>query len=152
MDNKTIFSKTGKGVLEIKNKAGKLPKDLVKVLTLIDGKSSVADLIAKVRLNDAEINKALNELTTGGYIKEFANTSTGVRSSGEGAYVDDLDFTSSLSPGKNVYQNAQSEWRHRQTADRAEAEPDTKSQRDGEDRPKKEHAAKQAPQGSGRPA
>ena len=55
MDNNTIFSKTGKGVLEIKNKAGKLPKDLLKVLTLIDGKSTVADLLVKAKLNDAKL-------------------------------------------------------------------------------------------------
>ena len=78
MDKKIIYSKTGKGVLEIKNKAGKLPKDLVKVLALIDGKSNVADLIAKAKFSDAEVNKALSDLSTGGYIKEFANTSTGV--------------------------------------------------------------------------
>ena len=69
MDNKTIYSKTGKGVLEIKNKAGKLPKDLVKVLTLIDGKSTVADLMSRSKLGDADMNKALGDLTTGGYIK-----------------------------------------------------------------------------------
>ena len=146
MDNKTIYSKTGKGVLEIKNKAGKLPKDLVKVLTLIDGKSTVADLISKSKLSDADMNKALGDLTTGGYIKEFANTSTGVPSSGGGGggYVDDLDFTSSLSPGKNVYQNAQTEWRQRETADRAKAEAETKRKREDEERLKKEQASKQA--------
>ena len=106
MEKKTIYSKTGKGVLEIKNKAGKLAKDLVKVLTLIDGKSTVADLISKSKFSDAEMNKALSDLATAGYIKEFANTSTGTKSGGAGSYVDDLDFTSSLSPGKNVYQNA----------------------------------------------
>ena len=150
MDKKTIYSKTGKGVLEIKNKAGKLSKDLVKVLTLIDGKSSVADLITKAKLSDAETYKALSDLSTGGYIKEFANTSTGVRGSGEGAYVDDLDFTSSLSPGKNVYQNAQSEWRQRETADRAKAEQDAKRKREEEERLKKEKAAQQAREESAR--
>ena len=64
MDNKTIYSKTGKGVLEIKNKAGKLPKDLVKVLTLIDGKSSVSDLMSKSKLSDPDMNKALADLNT----------------------------------------------------------------------------------------
>ena len=150
MDNNTIFSKTGKGVLEIKNKAGKLPKDLLKVLTLIDGKSTVADLLVKAKLNDAEINKALSDLITGGYIKEFANTSTGTQGSGGGSYVDDLDFTSSLSPGKNVYQNAQSEWRQRETADRAKAEQDAKRKRDEEERLKKEQANKQAREESAR--
>jgi len=144
MDNKTIYSKTGKGVLEIKNKAGKLPKDLIKVLTLIDGKSTVADLMAKSKLSDADTSKALGDLTAGGYIKEFANTSTGVKSGGAGSYVDDLDFTSSLSPGKNVYQNAQSEWRQRESADRAKAEQEAKLKREQEERLKKDLAAKQA--------
>ena len=34
MDQKTIYSKTGKGVLEIKNKGGKLSKDLTRILVL----------------------------------------------------------------------------------------------------------------------
>jgi len=144
MENNTIYSKTGKGVLEIKNKAGKLPKDLVKVLALIDGKSTVTDLIAKSKLSNADMNKALSDLSTGGYIKEFANTSTGTQSGGAGSYVDDLDFTSSLSPGKNVYQNAQSEWRQRETADRAKAEQEAKRKREEEERTKKEQAVKLA--------
>ena len=75
MDKKTIYSKTGKGVLEIKNKAGKLSRDLFKVLSLIDGKSNVAELIAKSKFSDAELDRSLMELSTGGYIKEFSNTS-----------------------------------------------------------------------------
>src|SRR5258708_24381049 len=102
MDNKTIYSKTGKGVLEIKNKAGKLPKDLVKVLTLIDGKSTVSDLMAKSRLGDAEMNKALGDLSTGGYIKEFANTSTGTPSGGAGTDVCDPALTPSRSPRQKM--------------------------------------------------
>jgi len=144
MDNKTIFSKTGKGVLEIKNQAGKLPTDLVRVLTLIDGKSTVADLTAKSKLNHDEVNKALNELTTAGYIKEFAYSSAGARPGGEAVYVDDLDFTSSLSPGENVYQSAETESRQREIADRAKAEQETKHRREQGDRLKNEQAAKQA--------
>ncbi len=144
MDKKTIYSKTGKGVLEIKNKAGKLPKELLKVLTLIDGKSTIADLLARSKLNDGEMNKVLGDLTTGGYIKEFANTSTGTQGGAGGSYVDDLDFTSSLSPSKNVYQNAQTEWRQRESADRAKAEQDAKRKREEEDRLKKEQSAQLA--------
>src|SRR3954466_8841392 len=150
MDNKIIYSKTGKGVLEIKNKAGKLARDLVKVLTLVDGKCTVADLISKSKFSDAEMNKALGDLTTAGYIKEFANTSTGTKSGGAGSYVDDLDFTSSLTPTKNVYQNAQSEFRQRETADRAKAEEDAKRKRDQEDEQKKQEAGKLAREESAR--
>ena len=141
MDNKIIYSKTGKGVLEIKNKAGKLARDLVKVLTLVDGKCTVADLISKSKFSDAEMNKALSDLTTAGYIKEFANTSTGTKGGGAGSYVDDLDSTSSLAPTKKGYQNAQSEWRQRETADRAKAEEEAKQKRDQEEQQKKQEAA-----------
>jgi hypothetical protein len=144
MATKTIYSKTGKGVLEIKNKAGKLPKDLVKVLTLIDGKSTVAELASKVKLSEAEMNKAIGELKAGGYIKEFANTSTGTQGGGAGSYVDDLDFTTSLSPSKNVYQTAQTEWRQRESADRVKAEQEAKRKREEEERLKKDLASKQA--------
>ena len=156
MDKKTIYSKTGKGVLEIKNKAGKLSKDLVKVLTLIDGKSNMADLLAKAKFDDAEMDKAITQLSAGGYIKEFSNTSTGVSSAGSGpgggSYVDDLDFTSSLtsSKSKNPYQSAQTEWRQRESADRAKAEVDAKKKREEEDQLKKEQASKLAREESGR--
>ncbi len=156
MDKKTIYSKTGKGVLEIKNKAGKLSKDLIKVLTLIDGKSNMADLLAKAKFDDAEMDKAITQLSAGGYIKEFSNTSTGVSSGGSdpggGSYVDDLDFTSSLtsSKSKNPYQSAQTEWRQRESADRAKAEVDAKKKREEEDQLKKEQASKLAREESGR--
>jgi len=156
LDKKTIYSKTGKGVLEIKNKAGKLSKDLVKVLTLVDGKSTVADLMAKAKFDDAEMDKAITQLSAGGYIKEFANTSTGVSPGGGGAaggYVDDLDFTSSLtssSAKSNPYQSAQTEWRQRESADRAKAEQDAKKKRELEEQAKKEQAGKQAREEAGR--
>ena len=145
MDTKTIYSKTGKGVLEIKNKAGKLAKDLGKVLALIDGKSTVAELIAKSRLSDAEMDRALSQLSTGGYIKEFSNTSGSAPSAPlESSYVDDLDFTSSLAPGKNPYQSAQTEFRQRESADRVKAEQEAKKKREEEERLKKEQALRQA--------
>src|SRR5712692_2536528 len=53
---------------------------------------------------------SLLQLSTGGYIKEFSNTSGSAPSTPlESSYVDDLDFTSSLAPGKNPYQSAQTE-------------------------------------------
>jgi len=145
MDKRTIYSKTGKGVLEIKNKAGKLAKDLVKVLTLIDGKSTVADLVAKSRLSDADMDRSLSQLSTGGYIKEFSNTSGSAPSAPlESSYVDDLDFTSSLAPGKNPYQSAQTEFRQRESADRVKAEQEARKKREEEERLKKEQALRQA--------
>ena len=154
MDKSTIFSKTGKGVLEIKSKAGKLPKDLFKLLTLIDGKSVVGDLLAKSKFDEAEMNKALGDLTAGGYIKEFSNTSSSQAGAGQagGGYVDDLDFTASLAPGKSVYQNAQSEWRQRETADRDKAEKEAKRKRQEDEDLKKQQATRQARDESARMA
>ena len=154
MDKSTIFSKTGKGVLEIKSKAGKLPKDLFKLLTLIDGKSVVGDLLAKSKFDEAEMNKALGDLTAGGYIKEFSNTSSSQAGAGQagGGYVDDLDFTTSLAPGKSVYQNAQSEWRQRETADRDKAEKEAKRKRQEDEGLKKQQATRQARDESARMA
>ncbi|MGH8863582.1 MAG: hypothetical protein ACREVZ_02885 [Burkholderiales bacterium] len=145
MDKKTIYSKTGKGVLEIKNKAGKLAKDLVRILTFIDGKSTVAELISKSRLSDADMSRSLSQLSNGGYIKEFSNTSGSAPSASSGSsYVDDLDFTSSLGPGKNPYQSAQTEFRQRESADRVKAEQEARKKREEEERLKKEQALRQA--------
>jgi hypothetical protein len=145
MDKKTIYSKTGKGVLEIKSKAGKLARDLVRVLTLIDGKSNVAELISKSRLSDADMNRSLSQLSNGGYIKEFSATSSSASgTSSASSYVDDLDFTSSLGPGKNPYQSAQTEFRQRESADRVRAEQEARKKREEEERLKKEQALRQA--------
>ncbi|MEX0960048.1 MAG: hypothetical protein WDZ63_12240 [Burkholderiales bacterium] len=144
MDKKTIYSKTGKGVLEIKNKAAKLSKDLGRILSLIDGKSTVADLIARSRMSDADVSRCLKQLEDSGYIKEFANPSAGYSGGppADTSYVDDLDFTSTLAPGKRVYQSSQTEWRAREQADRAKAEAEARQKRDEAERKKKEEAVK----------
>ena len=50
MDKDSIFSKTGKGLLEIKNKSNRLSKDHLRVLTLVDGKTKFGDLLAQTRV------------------------------------------------------------------------------------------------------
>jgi hypothetical protein len=147
MDQKIVYSKTGKGVLEIKNKAGKLSRELAKVLSQVDGKSAVADLIAKSKLAEANLARCLKQLEDGGYIKEFASLS-GVMSSAStssaSSYVDDLDFTTTLSPGKRVYSNAQSDFSQSESASRKRAEAEaTKNRQAGEER-KRQDAKNQA--------
>jgi len=150
MDHKIVYSKTGKGVLEIKNKAGKLSRELAKVLGLVDGKSSVADLVAKSKLADADVSRVLKQLEERGYIKEFSSLSgvSGARSSssfsGSSSYVDDLDFTKKLSPGKRVYSSSQAEMRARESAEREQAEADAKRKREDAEQKKKNQAALQA--------
>ena len=147
MDQRIIYSKTGKGVLEIKNKAGKLSRDLAKVLTLVDGKSAVEDLISKSKLSDADIERSLKQLEEGGYIKEFSTLSNSISSAsstGSSSYVDDLDFTSSLSPGKRVYSNSATEMRARESAEREKAEAEARRKREQAEQAKKNQAAQQA--------
>jgi hypothetical protein len=143
MDQKTIYSKTGRGVLEIKNKGGKLSKDLVKVLTLIDGKSTVADLVSKSRLPDADIARCIKQLEDGGYIKEFSSLSGQLSTvpPADTSYVDDLDFTATLAPGKKVYQSSALEMRAREEAERKKAEEEARRKREDEERRKKEAGA-----------
>jgi hypothetical protein len=152
MDKKTIYSKTGKGVLEIKNKAGKLSRELGRILSLIDGKSTVADLSAKSRMADGDIIRCLKQLEDTGYIKEFANPSAGYSGGppADTSYVDDLDFTSTLAPGKRIYQNSQTEWRAREQADRAKAEAEAKQKREEAERKKKLEAEKAEREEAGR--
>ncbi len=147
MDQKIVYSKTGKGVLEIKNKAGKLSRELAKVLGLVDGKSSVEDLIAKSKLSDADIARVLKQLEDRGYIKEFSSLSGAMSSAssvGSSSYVDDLDFTKQLSPGKRVYSSSQAEMRARESADREQAEAEARRKREEAEQKKKAEAAKQA--------
>jgi hypothetical protein len=146
MDQKTIFSKTGKGVLEIKNKAGKLSKDLVKVLTLIDGKSSVADVVAKSKFSVGDITRFIKQLEDAGYVKEFNNPSSSSYEAAptESSYVDDLDFTASLPPGKRIYQSGQAEFRQQESAARIQAEAEAKRKREEEEKRKREEAERQA--------
>ena len=40
----TVFTKTSKGVLEVRNKTIKLSRDLNQIFLLVDGKSTVADM------------------------------------------------------------------------------------------------------------
>jgi hypothetical protein len=85
MNLKTIYTKTGKGMLEMKNKT--LPKDISRVLTLIDGKSNVGSILGKEDKSDeAKLREMLKKLENEGYIRVF---STGP----ETMFSGDLDFT-----------------------------------------------------------
>ena len=103
MDRTTVFSKTGKGLLEIKSKASRLPKDQVKVLTLVDGKATLEDLVGKSRIVEVELRKILNALASTGFIKEFTSAASSSPSASPttvpgGGEAEDLDFTQVLGP------------------------------------------------------
>ena len=73
MENKTIFTKTAKGVSEAVGKTPVLSRDLRTVLKEVDGKASLDELIGKIgSLSEAKLHAALNKLNAEDYIREFS--------------------------------------------------------------------------------
>ena len=131
MNKTTVFSKTGKGLLEIKNKSNRLSKDQFRVLNLVDGKATLDDLVDKGRITEVELRKVLTALSDGGFIKEFTNPGSNPDYASvtlppvppSASYVDDLDFTQILGPAKPAakpvfYQSAATEQRQREESER----------------------------------
>ena len=87
----TIYTKTAKGVLEVKTRAGKLGRDLNALLATVDGKTPVADLLSLSGLTSPQLQHALNELAAAAYIKAVAQPAQPQSSAEAG---DELDFTS----------------------------------------------------------
>ncbi len=156
MNRTTVFSKTGKGLLEIKNKSNRLSKDQFRVLNLVDGKATLDDLVDKSRITEIELRKVLAALADGGFIKEFANpTATGDYTSvtippvpPSTSYVDDLDFTQILGPAKSAkpgfYQSAQTEQKQREESARKASEAAASKAREEAEKRGKEEAARRA--------
>ena len=64
---RTIYTKTPKGVMEVK----KLDRASGKVFLTVDGKSTVADLGKKSGLEDKELHELLEKMSADGYIRVF---------------------------------------------------------------------------------
>jgi hypothetical protein len=152
MNRTAVFSKTGKGLLEIKNKGNKLSKDQYRVLNLVDGKANLLDLADKAKVSELEVRKILNALSEGGFIKEFSNPAGGDLGSSSvppsASYADDLDFTTILGPAQPVkpgfYQSALTEQRQREEAERKASEAAATRAREEAERRAKEEAARRA--------
>ena len=109
---KSVYAKTPKGVLEVKNRTAKLTREEGTVFMMVDGKSTVADLLKKSGMGDMRLNYAIEKLTTDGFIKIFsapapvagpppatAATMASVVPAGQTS-SDDLDFTSPTTMSK----------------------------------------------------
>ena len=59
---KTIYTKTPKGVMEVKNKTAKLDRAAGQVFLVVDGKSTVADLLKKSGIEEKILHEALEKL------------------------------------------------------------------------------------------
>ena len=73
MDNSAIYSKTSKGINELKSGAKNIPRDDARVLTLIDGASSVNDLSEMLdSANNKKLDTTLASLLHQGLIRVFS--------------------------------------------------------------------------------
>ncbi len=90
MDQATVFTKTAKGITQVNQRSASLPKDLMKVLKMIDGKSSFSKILEKSELDKAALEKALNALTRDGFARVFETRKDEALFDSD----DDFDFTS----------------------------------------------------------
>lgn len=95
MHPQTIFAKTPKGVLEVKNRTLRLARDFGLVFLAVDGKTPVADLPQKARVDDTVLPLALDRLLADGYIQVFHRPPAARRGKAISGADLDLDFTSS---------------------------------------------------------
>src|SRR5690606_15166177 len=66
---RTIYSKTPKGVLEVKNRTAKLDRTSNNVFQAVDGKSTVADLVKKTDIEEKKLHEVLEKLTNDGFLR-----------------------------------------------------------------------------------
>ena len=73
MSEQTIYTKTAKGVLEVRNRTIRLPRELERVFSLVDGKSSVSEILSKSDgMAYDDLVSALTKLTKEGFVKVFS--------------------------------------------------------------------------------
>jgi hypothetical protein len=92
MDNKTVFTKTAKGITQVNQRSASLSRDLMKILKLIDGKSSLGDILQRAEMDKPSLEKAVNTLIKDGFARVFET-----RKEPDPFGEDDFDFTA---PGK----------------------------------------------------
>src|SRR5574340_538157 len=94
MHAQTIYAKTAKGVLGIKNKSTKLPRDLDLMFLMVDGKSTVADLARKSGIPEEKLLDGFDKLVADGFIKVFLSPVAAPSEAAAPQAGLDLDFTS----------------------------------------------------------
>jgi len=90
MDKETVFTKTAKGITQVNQRSASLSKDLMKVLKLIDGKSSFNQIMEKGELDKPFLEKAMVTLQKDGFARIFETRKEEADPFGED---DDFDFT-----------------------------------------------------------
>jgi len=158
----TVYTKTAKGILEIRNKSVKLPRELGLVFLSVDGKSSVADLLPRSGMTAPHLQHAINTLVADGYIKAVSGPARAAP--GPAGDAGDLDFTSAEAMTKlnmeaashalavaDAAKRAQAEARaaleaqmRQESEARARALAETRAEAEAEARAKAEEAARAA--------
>ena len=70
MDWTTVYAKTAKGVMELTGKSKRLSRDFMRVLQLVDGKVSAAEMLTlSGKISEIKLNQALDSLHAEGYVK-----------------------------------------------------------------------------------
>ena len=92
MDKTTVFTKTAKGITQVNQRSASLSKDLMKVLKLVDGKSTFEQIMERADVDKAVLEKAVNTLIKDGFARIFET-----RREPDPFGEDDFDFTA---PGK----------------------------------------------------
>ncbi|MHB9102773.1 MAG: hypothetical protein ACYC2E_14840 [Sulfuricella sp.] len=73
MDLTTVYSKTAKGVQAITQKSKRLPADLARALSLVDGRATVEEILEKAtELPTSALPQTLADLAKDGYLKAVA--------------------------------------------------------------------------------
>ncbi len=103
MNRRTVFSKTGKGLMEATGKSSNLSLDLRDILKEVDGNASVSALLKKFEdMSGRELAQALRNLEREGYVRELiaqedagppAATGRPSAPRASGGADGDLDFT-----------------------------------------------------------
>jgi len=95
MNKISVFSKTGKGLLQLKYRSHGLPHDQLRVLSLIDGKTTAGELAFRSRIDEVGLHNALSALIDSGFIREVTTAvdSDGATSRYALTIEPDLDFT-----------------------------------------------------------
>jgi len=110
MDRKTVFTKTGRGLMEATGKTSHLSRSMRAILKEVDGKATVDELQSKVgKISRAKLEEALETLSTGDFVREFSTAA--IRAASTSARTDtpppeapaasaheDLDFTMIVPP------------------------------------------------------
>ncbi len=96
MEKSTVFSKTAKGMSEFKSGGKTLAREHARVLSLINGRSSIADLIDSGALVEGKYLPVFEALVQHGLIRKFKGTTQSDMLEWTSGAKDDDDFSDAL--------------------------------------------------------